>query len=259
MGEPVLNCQDRKDQILLYVAGMLDAGEGEELRRHLAGGCPQCAGYHAEAEAILAMLPLSLPAQPPPPALRDSILNRARTARTGASRGWDRIVLSGAIAAVLAVAVTLGIVNHFRPKTEVSPNGQATIASLQTQLMLAQGELATMKRQFGGMEFAELTGSGQPNAVGHVFIDEQMKKLYFFTCGMKPAPDGETYELWIICDDQKIPEGTFDVGREGTAVMLGAVPAIPAQATVSLAVTDEPMHGPHQQPTGHLQIKGILE
>lgn len=254
-----MECQERKDLILLYAAGMLDPGESAELRQHLASGCPVCAGHFAEAEATLAMLPLSLAAQPAPPALKYSILNQARATRAGAARGWDRIILSGAIAAVLAVAVTLGVVNQLQPTAKTSPNDQATIASLRAELTLAQCQLTTVKQELGGMQFAELTGSGQPNAVGHVFIDQQMKKLYFFTCGMKPAPDGETYELWIICNDQRIPEGTFDVSRQGTAAMLGPVPPIPPEATVSLCVTDEPMEGPHQQPTGHLQIKGIVE
>jgi anti-sigma-K factor RskA len=250
--------------ILLYVAGMLDPAESAELRQHLASGCPACAGHYAEAEATLAMLSLSLPAQPARPALKYSILNQARAARsgiarTGSPRAWDRIVLSGAIAAVLAVAFTLAIVDRFWPTPKTLPNDQATIANLQTQLMLAQAQLVAIRQDLRGMQFAELTGSVQPDAVGHVFIDPEMKKWYFFTCGMKPAADGKTYELWLICNNQKIPAGTFNVSDQGTATLLGAVPPIPPGAAVSLAVTDEPMHGPHEQPTGHLQIKGIVE
>jgi anti-sigma-K factor RskA len=252
MGEFALDCDDRKDQILLLLAGALDDGECAELRRHLATGCPACAAHYAEAEATLAMLPLSLPAQTPPPHLRQAILDRTRPMRIGS---WDRIVLPAAIAAVLAVAVTLALVNQFWPRNQSATADRATIADLQAQLALTQSQLNLVK----GMKFAELTGPNQPDAVGHVFIDTQMNKWYFFTCGMKPAQGGKIYALWLICDDQKIPAGTFKVSEEGTASLLGAVPTLPPGKTVSLAVTDEPAGAPHAQPTGQMQMQGIVE
>jgi hypothetical protein len=116
-----------------------------------------------------------------------------------------------------------------------------------------------MRQTFQGMKFAELTGANQPAAVGRVFIDMQMNKWYFFTCGMKPAADGKNYTLWLICNDQKIPAGTFNVGQQGTATLLGTVPALPPHANVSLAITDEPAGAPQPWPTGKMQMQGIVE
>ena len=284
-----MECADRRDLILLFAAGDLDAAEADEVRRHLAGGCPQCAGYLAEAEAALAMLPLTLKAQRVPAALRQTILDRARgdsTGRESSEReplgresspmrigGWDRVVLPGAIAAVLAVAITLLVVKQFWPVNVRSAEDQKTIADLRSQLLLAQaqtdgmaGQLQSMQAKLSdaqkslqGMKFAELTGPAQPAAVGHVFLDTTMKNWYFFTCGMKPAPDGKTYELWLISDGQKIPAGTFEVNERGTATLLGSIPPLSGNAKVVLAVTDEPSNGPHQVPTGSLQIKGSVE
>jgi Anti-sigma-K factor rskA len=251
-----LDCIERKDQILLLLAGALDESEAAELRRHLATGCPECAASYAEAEATLALLPLSLPEETPPPRLRQAILNRTKPMRIGS---WDRVVLSAAIAAVLAVAVTLALVNQLWPRNQSAPADRANIADLQAQLTLAQGQLASMRQTFQGMKFAELTGSNQPSAVGRVFIDMQMNKWYFFTCGMKPPQGGKTYALWLICNNQKIPAGTFNVGQQGTATLLGAVPPLPPNAAVSLAITDEPMDTPPTQPTGKLQMQGVLE
>jgi len=258
-----VDCTDRRDLILLFAAGALDPAEAADLRAHLAAGCPQCAGYLAEAEATLALLPLQLEIHPTPPLLKQAILNRARAHAPQSAPmrigGYDRIVLPAAIAAVLAVAVTLLVVRQFWPVNIRSPEDQKTIADLQTQLRLVEAELAEAPPTFKGMKFAELTGSAQPAAVGHVFLDTNMKNWYFFTCGMKPAPDGKTYELWLIHDDQKIPAGTFDVSESGTATLLGNIPPLPGGASVTLAVTDEPAHGPHQIPTGTLQIKGAVE
>jgi hypothetical protein len=61
----IVDCAERRDTILLYAAGVLDAGECGGLREHLAGGCPTCAGYLAEAEATLAMLPMGLDVKEP--------------------------------------------------------------------------------------------------------------------------------------------------------------------------------------------------
>ncbi len=145
------------------------------------------------------------------------------------------------------------------PEINQLPPTAPNLADLQAQLTLAQGQLASMRQTFQGMKFAELTGSNQPSAVGRVFIDMQMNKWYFFTCGMKPPQWGKTYALWLICNDQKIPAGTFSVGQQGTATLLGAVPPLPPNAAVSLAITDEPANTPPTQPTGKLQMQGIVE
>jgi len=260
-----VDCVDRRDLILVYAAGVLEPAEAADLRQHLAAGCPQCAGYLAEAEAMLALLPMTLDFRWPPIGLKQTILSRAKTQSPAAEYspmrigGWDRIILPAAVAAVLAVALTLLVVKQFQPASVRSPQDQKTIADLHTQLLLADGRLAGVQQSLQGMKFAELTGDAQPAAVGHVFLDTDMKNWYFFTCGMKPAPDGKTYELWLIHGDQKIPAGTFDVSGNGTATLLGSIPPLPAGGTVSLAVTDEPATGPHQVPTGNLQIEGVVE
>jgi hypothetical protein len=186
---------------------------------------------------------------------------------------WDRIVLPAAIAAVLAVALTLLVVKQFSPVNVHSPDDQKTIADLRGQLLLthtqidgmqgqldvSEAKLSAAQKTLQGMKFAELTGSEQPAAVGHVFLDSNMKNWYFFTCGMKPAPDGKTYELWMIYNGQKIPAGTFDINGNGTATLLGAIPPLPGNGKVVLAITDEPSNGPHQVPTGKIQMNGSVE
>jgi anti-sigma-K factor RskA len=261
----MVDCAERKDLILLYAAGVLEPAEAAELRQHLAAGCPRCAGVFAEAEATLALVPLHLDPRHPGDALKQSILNRARSMPAHAEPApmrigsWDRIVLPAAIAAVLAVALTLLVVKQLLLPDVRSAEDQKTIAQLQGQLVLAESQVLGLRQSLQGMKFAQLTGPAQPSAVGHVFLDTGMKNWYFFTCGMKPAPDGKTYELWLIADGQKIPAGTFDVSPNGTATLLGSIPQLPGGASVTLAVTDEPAKGPHQIPTGSLQIKGEVE
>ena len=44
--------------MLLYVTDGLEPAEAQELRAHLASGCPQCAGALAEAQATVGHLPM---------------------------------------------------------------------------------------------------------------------------------------------------------------------------------------------------------
>jgi hypothetical protein len=299
-----VTCSERHDLILLYAAGGLEGGERDELRAHLAGGCPQCAGALAEAEAMMAQLPLALDAKSPPRGAKQTLLARI-AAEDGScermkigreKRDWDRIILPAALAAVLAVAVTLAAVWRFGPvrNTHIAApahpgdtmpppmvldalnkamkeldeahaaldQSNAKLTADEAELVKVRGELATaiqQKSALESMKFAELTGPAQPRAMGRVFIDTQKGEWYFFASGMKPPDAGKTYELWLIADDKKMPAGTFDVGAKGSAALLGAVPALSKNAAVVLAVTDEPMGPAQQAPTGRAQISGAVK
>ena len=256
-----VSCVENEDLFLLDAAGVLEVDEAAELRRHLSTGCPTCWGYRAAAEATLAELWLGLDHPSPSPALRQRLLERIRSAAPATRppaprrpREWERAVLSGAIAAVLAVAVTLLVVSRFAPLRR-APAGPD---SRDVALALLQREVNSLHRQLDGMRFAQLTGAAQPEAIGRVFIDGRNGRWYFFTTGMKPPAAGKTYELWLISEAKKIPAGTFNVNDQGAATLLGTVPPLPGGATVTLAVTDEPRGGT-EAPTGKLQILGQVQ
>jgi hypothetical protein len=54
-----------------------------ELRRHLASGCPECAGYLAEAEATFNSIPLALDPVLPSPGLKQRLMDRLDAAESG--------------------------------------------------------------------------------------------------------------------------------------------------------------------------------
>jgi anti-sigma-K factor RskA len=303
-----LDCRERKDHILLDAAGVLEPDEQQEIRAHLATGCPQCSGYRAEAEAVIAQLSLAVDPVAPPAGARDRLMQRVNEFQLNQSRlnalgnkatapsstggdglgpvsypirknrksDWERIVVASSLAAVLAVAVTLGAVAWLRPKPQVATMPEGDTAKAMQMMLDEQAailhhdedvlkhdqqrilELEAATRPTAGLNFAELTGDKQPEARGRVFIDADEKKWYFFTSGMQPAPDGKTYELWVISDNQKLPAGTFQVNADGSATLLGAVPALKPGAAITLAVTDEPAGGV-QVPTGSIQIKGTVQ
>lgn len=254
-----MSCEQNEDLILLDAAGVLEADESAELRRHLDSGCPECWGHRAQAEATLAQLWLAVAHPSPPSPVRRRLLERVAKEPVGSAGvprrigEWERMILPAAIAAILAVAITLLAVRRFTPPRPAGGPDQRDI-----ELVLLRRVLQDTQAKLQGMQMAQLTGSEQPQALGRVFIDGRNGKWYFFTTGMKPAGQGKTYELWLISQDKKIPAGTFEVSGQGTAMLLGTVPTLRPGAGVSLAVTDEPAGGT-QSPTGTMQIVGQVQ
>jgi anti-sigma-K factor RskA len=71
-----VKCVDCRDLLQEYALGVLDTAEAGQVRSHLATGCPQCAAALAEAEVVMAHLPLALPPVAPPPAIREQLMRR---------------------------------------------------------------------------------------------------------------------------------------------------------------------------------------
>jgi anti-sigma-K factor RskA len=267
-----MDCSARKDEILHYVAGVLDDGSCAELREHLATGCPECAGVVAEAEALLAQLPLGLDQIRPSPDVKRRLMEKVRNTPIGGPipirRDWEKIVLPASIAAVLAVAVTLLAVSQFtrRPAVPAGPDTRDMQVALLEKLLeqktaesvVLEHELEDAKRGLAGLKYAELTGSDQPQVLGRTFIDTQSGKWYFFSDGMKSPAPGRIYELWLINQNKPIPAGTFSIDSHGMGICCGPVPALQPGALVTLAVTDEPAPGV-QSPTTSPVITGQIQ
>jgi hypothetical protein len=273
-----VDCSQRQDSILLYAAGDLEGDEAADLRAHLATGCPQCAGALAQADAILAQMALAVEPTHVPETVKQRLMMKIgkphaiappqKTTPPPNPRGsWERVILPASIAAIFAVAITLAAVWKFLPPSSAPTNDsrdqqiaalERMLAARATQTVALTGELNAANRRASGMQVAKLTGEAQPSAVGRVFIDGKNGKWYFFTSGMTHPQDGKVYELWVICRDQKIPAGTFDVTGQGCGMLLGTVPCLPSGASITLAVTDEPAGGV-KSPTGNMQIAGIVQ
>src|SRR3954466_5179930 len=71
-----MTCDERRDAVFLYAADQLEPGERESVRAHLSGGCPRCSGTLAEAEAVLASIPLALEPVKPGADTKDKLMAR---------------------------------------------------------------------------------------------------------------------------------------------------------------------------------------
>lgn len=279
MQEREMTCEERKEQLLLYAADALDPDEREEVQTHLRSGCPRCAGSLAEAEAVLAHLPLVLEPVAPSPGLRERLMERIRSEDSaeaaareksprvvpfpGAARAdrWLDAWLKPAIAAGLATAIVYGLTalplrrerqslrEELRAQADQIHRLESTVEQAAETARLLESREAVV---------AMLAGSKpQPEAWGRILWDREHGTVHFYTGNLKPPGPGRTYELWLITEGQeKIPAGTFDVDASRRGLLVARVPKEVGKV-VFAAVTDEPAGGV-PQPTGSIHLLGKL-
>ncbi len=292
-----MTCEERRDQLLLYVAGALEPGEEAELREHLASGCAACAGALAEAEATFHAIPRALPRQAPPAgaweklqsriALKDQTEAPARAAlmqpfaakpnRWGAWAGW-------AVAAAVAVMLGLPLMNA----NDALKKNQAELAAirvqadrvgpLETQVIdLEQkiksvghdNELLQASVQKASTDFQSkleklmrseqyaVAGKEQPAATAKLFWDKVENTWTVYAANVKPSAPGKTYELWAITAAGD-KIGIGTADPSPTGNMVMEVKLPPnALQATVIAITDEPAGG-LPQPSGQVQLVGTL-
>jgi anti-sigma-K factor RskA len=270
-----MTCDERRDRLMLYAADALDSAERATLAAHLASGCPRCAGSLAEAEAVLAHLPMALDPVAPSEGVRATLMRRVaaeprttgkvipmpappeRGARPRPAGDWLRPALA-ALAASLVTAVALTVPGE-RARREL-------LAQLETQdreivrlreAVEASAETVRVLRS-PAVRVVSLSGTGpQPQAAARVFWDTTRRTWHFYAASLRPPGAGRTYQLWFITPGQeKISAGTFDVDAQGEASVEVAIPP-GLDAIAVAAVTDEPAGG-SPQPTGSIHLAGAV-
>lgn len=209
-----------------YALDALDEREEREYEEHLAR-CPQCRDELASLAEAATGLAYGAQAPPPPPALRDRILERARAERPNvvplrpAWRSWPVAV---AVAAACA-AIGLGI---WAATLSRSLDRERSARDRQEQILSIVGDPAARRFALSGAHgtlVVSRTGAGA-----------------LLLSNLRDAPRGKTYEAWVIQNRSPRPAGTFP---GSTSVRLTR--PVPDGAVV--AVTLE-RRGGVDQPTG---------
>jgi anti-sigma-K factor RskA len=273
-----MDCEQRRDLLILYAVEALEPAESAALAAHLATGCPRCAGGLVEAQAVLGHLPLVLDPLPPSAEVRAALMRRIAAAprrapaagpvraedaapvspRAGAwITPWIRPVLAAA-AAALVTAVALGVPSQ-RARQALLARVSAQdreIARLQEAMRDAAETVRVLRSP--AVRVVALSGAGpQPQAAARIFWDQSRRTWHFYAAALRPPGPGRTYQLWFITPAQaKIPAATFDVDPSGEAALEIALP--PGLEAIALAaVTDEPAGG-SPQPTGSIHLAGAV-
>ena len=206
---------DTHDLTAAYALHALDAEEREAYEEHLAQ-CARCRDELAQLKESAAALAWAVEAPAPPAGLRARILTEAAAGRgnvvplpLGARRVWQ-----AAAAVAACAAVGLGI------WAATLHDSLGTARAHESALQVVADPASHTVALRGGRGMVAVAQNG----VGVLVVDR-----------LPAAPDGKTYEAWVIPQGGKpVRAGTFEGGNGMTMVRLQM--PVPKGATVAATV-----------------------
>jgi anti-sigma-K factor RskA len=231
-----------------YAVDAMTETERQDFESHLPA-CWMCTVEVREFQATAAWLAEAV-SQPPPEELKLRVLasidqvrqvppltppESARPQRWG----WARPVLAVAAAVLLVATAGLGVFTaRLQDRVEEMQAMRDQVASV-----LAAPDVLTVNER--------LPSGGSATVVASADRGEAL----FVVSGLPPAPDGRTYQLWLIGPDGPRSSGLFDVGADGDVVraLSGDV-----RGSKALGLTVEPAGG-SPRPTTELLVQLTLK
>jgi len=254
----------------LAALGALDGRESADFEAH-ARDCLVCRAELEVHQRLAALIPQSMAPVSPSPGIRRALLETiapepGQRTDSPPARGWLYTAL--ATAAALALGVGLIIVRAERDgarRDAEAAREAAEAASDQTEKALS--EIQGVRKDLAaarwinelvaapGSRITRLAGlAPAPKGSACVVWSPSRSEGVLMASGLPSAPEGKTYELWLIALAAPVPAGVFAARSDGTAFL--RLPAFEAAGTVkSLAVTLEPAGGV-PAPTGPMVLSG---
>jgi anti-sigma-K factor RskA len=240
--------EDLKDA---YVLGALPEEEREEFEQYLAAH-PDLHAEIEELSTVAGLLAFSVREQEPAPDLRRRIMDtveaeavqpRTSHRRSWLSRVWEAVgprELALATAAVLAI----GLFSWSMLLQGEVRDLQGRVQSLQSQ----------SRNQAQGPQMIALGGAGTEQGIRAELITLEGDRAVLVAENMPPAPEGKTYQIWVIKGDTPKPSGLFE--PKGDSIT--AVVENPVEGADAVAVTVEP-EGGSKEPTTDPMLVGNVE
>jgi anti-sigma factor RsiW len=220
------------DQLAAYALDALDDNERSAFEEHLAE-CEACRAELADFRETAGMLAYAAEGPTPPDALRERILEQARQERPAQSvvvLRPQRALRLTAIAAAAAVAAAIGL--------------GVWAASLSSSLDAERNALAEQAR--AAAILADDESTRVPMGESGELVRSPDGDAVMVVRNLPAAPEGKTYEAWVIDSGGPVPAGLFEGG--GQEIVLLEEPV--AEGSM-VAVTLEPKGG-SKQPTGDI-------
>jgi anti-sigma-K factor RskA len=253
-----------------YVFGRLNPGNRKQFEAHLTTSCEQCRGELSGLYGGIALLPLLLRQESPPPGVRQRLLNRISSKKPDQPRSErptperEKIVppatqpqrswyLYATIALAIILNIALAIWVNQLVRTVASRSLQ--IADLTSELHKKQEVLDFLKAQ--PIEIVPLAGVDPGSgAYGKLLWDPAKQSAVVQTAALPAQPEGRQYQLWALKEKNYFSVGVFDVTSDKeNIVRVMALPVGEKQDIEGFAVTLEPKGG-SAQPTGPVQLRG---
>jgi anti-sigma factor RsiW len=220
------------DQLAAYALDALEDHERDAFEAHLAG-CDTCRTELDDFRDTAGMLAQAAEGPAPPDSLREWILERARQERPAQSvvvLRPKRALRLTAIAAAAAVAAAIGL--------------GVWAASLSSSLESERNALAKQARAAAILADRDSTRVSMGDSGELVRTPDG--DAVMVVRDLAAAPEGKTYEAWVIDTGGPVPAGLFEGGGQGIVLLDHPVPE-----GSMVAVTLEP-EGGSDQPTGDI-------
>jgi anti-sigma-K factor RskA len=254
----------------LYLLGVLDGNDHDEMKAHLAG-CAECRAKLGQASELLAKLGMAAPESEPDPAVRQRIVESlvrggskpAAANKVVPIRVETRTPLwAWLCAAACLVAIVAGVWlmrENSRLSAQVAELEQsrrqleASMADMRVAAARAQAVLDVMT----GPQTVEVELSPKsvhPEPHGKTFYNRS-RGLLFYAANLNTVPSNRTYQLWLIpAQGSPVSAGVFNTDAQGNGQLI--LPSIPQGLTAkAFAVTEEPAGGV-PAPTGTILLIG---
>jgi anti-sigma-K factor RskA len=239
--------EDLKDS---YVLGALPEEERFEFEQYLAAH-PDLQAEMEELSTVAGLLALSVREQEPSPDLRRRIMDtveeeavqpRTSQRRSWLSRWWEAVGprdLALAGAAVLAV----GLFSWSMLLQGEVRDLQGRVQSLQSQ----------PQDQSQGPQMIALGGAGTEQGIKAEVVTLEGDRAVLVAENMPPAPEGKTYQIWVIKGDTPKPSGLFEPRGDSVAAVLEN----PVEGADAVAVTVEPEGGSRKPTTDPMLVGNV--
>jgi anti-sigma-K factor RskA len=239
--------EDLKDA---YVLGALPEEERLEFEQYLAAH-PELQAEMEELSTVAGLLAFSVREQEPSPDLRRRIMDtveaeavqpRTSQRRSWLARLWEAVGprdLALAAAAVLAI----GLFSWSMLLQGEVQDLQGRVQSLQSQ----------PQDQSQGPQMIALGGAGTEQGVRAELVTLEDGRAVLVAENMPPAPEGKTYQIWVIKGDTPKPSGLFEPKGDSIAVVVEN----PVEGADAVAVTVEPEGGSKKPTTDPMLVGNV--
>lgn len=261
-----VDCDAIKALIPAFSLGATDPDETALVMAHL-NDCPEAAAELAAYADLASTMLFSAPAMQPPTRLADRL--RAATTSTApakAERGapslWQR--LAAALAAPQrrpALAIAVVALALLMAVSVLATAQLATLRRQQQDLIARLEQQAALLSMVAEDDFLRIQLPAGPagqaaGAYATVLCNPAQAEGLILAESLPPLPTDQTYQVWLIKDNQRVSGGLLQPDSRGASTLLFRAPE-PMGAFDAIGITQEPAGG-SPAPTSPPVIKGNL-
>jgi anti-sigma-K factor RskA len=255
-----------RELIEAHALGALDPEERRALDAHLATGCTECTRAFEEARWLVSQLAYTAPEAEPSAMLRGRLLKTVQAEGAASARVASQSSIAFWAWGALAASLVFALYNAYEARS-LQERVRETQAALASQTQIQQ----EVSRQLAAARLEALILS-DPNSVKFAMAASNKEvpqlqaawnpSLGLVVTGQKlPVPPrNRTLQLWLIpkaTGAKPLPSLTLRPDAEGRFDLIVENTPDSAQATMALAITEEPEGGSSQPTTTPIWVGAV--